>query len=98
LRALPALLQIRELTCNNIPWLIGVGLFPGFLAILFVIISLSRLPAAMFSTIAYSEPVAVVIFGWTLFNESLSLTQICGCFIIIFSGIIKTFNKGLSNK
>ena len=43
----------------------------------------------MFSTIAYSEPVAVVIFGWTIFQETLSLTQMSGCALIILSGIIK---------
>ena len=81
---------IQEVALMHIPWLVGVGLLPGFLAILFAVIALSRLPAAMFSTIAYSEPVAVVIFGWTIFQETLSLTQMSGCGIIILSGIIKT--------
>lgn len=88
-----AVMTIQEVTVSHIPWLVGAGLAPGFLGILFAVIALSRLPAAMFSTIAYSEPVAVAIFGWTIFNESLSLTQMSGCAIIILSGIIKTLKE-----
>lgn len=73
----------------HLGWLIGVGLFPGFLAILFAVIALSRLPAATFGTIAYIEPVAVVFFGWILFAETLSLLQISGCLLIIGAGIGK---------
>jgi drug/metabolite transporter (DMT)-like permease len=84
------LLSMNEVSTNNIPWLIAVGFFPGFLAILFAVAALSRLPVAMFGTIAYTEPVAVVIFGWTIFHETLSPMQITGCLLIIFSGILKT--------
>ena len=72
------------------PWLAGVGLIPGFLAILCAVIALSRLPAATFGTLAYCEPIAVIIFGWTLFGESLSTLQIGGCVLIIASGILAT--------
>ncbi len=82
--------SVHEVTGSHIPWLIGIGLFPGFLAIFFAVAALSRLPAAMFGTIAYTEPVAVIIFGWTLFNEALSPLQICGCLLIIAAGITKT--------
>jgi len=84
------LFSIQTIELNHIPWLIGVGLLPGFLGIFFAVAALSRLPAAMFGTIAYMEAVAVVIFGWTLFQESLSLMQISGCLLIIISGILKT--------
>jgi drug/metabolite transporter (DMT)-like permease len=82
--------SIGDVSVTHIPWLIGIGLFPGFLAILFAVVALSRLPAATFGTISYSEPVAVVFFGWTIFNESLSVLQIGGCLLIIISGILKT--------
>jgi drug/metabolite transporter (DMT)-like permease len=72
------------------PWLAGVGLIPGFLAILCAVIALSRLPAATFGTLAYCEPIAVIVFGWTLFDESLSTLQIGGCLLIIASGIFAT--------
>lgn len=94
---LPLILHsIRTVRTEHIPWLIGTGFFPGFLAISFAVIALSRLPAATFGTIAYIEPVAVVVFGWTLFNETLSPLQIAGCLLIIISGIIKTLtaNRG----
>ena len=71
------------------PWLLGTGLIPGFLAITFAVMALSRLPAATFGTLAYFEPVAVVIFGWTLFGETLSPLQLVGCALIIISGCTK---------
>ena len=84
------LLTMNEVSTHHIPWLIAVGFFPGFLAILFAVAAISRLPVAMFGTIAYTEPVAVVIFGWTIFHETLNPIQISGCLIILFSGILKT--------
>lgn len=82
--------SMHEVDVSHIPWLIGVGFFPGFLAILFAVIALSRLPVAIFGTIAYIEPVAVVIFGWTIFQETLSPMQMAGCLLILMSGILKT--------
>lgn len=82
--------SLHEVAGGHIPWLIGIGFFPGFLAIFFAVAALSRLPAAMFGTIAYTEPVAVIIFGWTIFHEVLSPLQICGCLLIIIAGITKT--------
>ncbi|HBH29976.1 MAG: DMT family transporter [Desulfofustis sp. PB-SRB1] len=75
---------------DEIPWLFGIGLFPGFLAILLAVVALSRLSAATFGTIAYTEPVAVVVFGWTLFGQHLNTMQAAGCALIIISGIAKT--------
>jgi drug/metabolite transporter (DMT)-like permease len=85
-----AIHSIHEVGPDHTLWLIGVGLFPGFLGIFFAVAALSRLPAATFGTIAYMEAVAVVIFGWTLFQESLSPLQIGGCLLIIASGIART--------
>jgi drug/metabolite transporter (DMT)-like permease len=60
------------------------------LAILFAVTALSRLPVAVFGTIAYFEPVSVVISGWTIFDEILNPIQISGCLLIFMSGIMKT--------
>jgi drug/metabolite transporter (DMT)-like permease len=68
---------------------LGVGLFPGFLAILFAVMALRELPAATFGTLAYFEPLAVVVFGWFFFQESLSSLQLAGCAVILFSGSVK---------
>ena len=76
---------------QNWLWLLGTGLFPGFLAILFAVIALSRLPAATFGTLAYFEPIAVILFGWLIFNETLSPLQIGGCMLILGSGIVKAW-------
>ncbi|MFW2367283.1 MAG: DMT family transporter [Desulforhopalus sp.] len=84
------LFSMHEVSLSDIPWLLAVGLFPGFLAIFFAVAALSRLPVAVFGTIAYMEPVAVVIFGWTIFHETLNAIQIAGCLLIITSGILKT--------
>lgn len=85
------LFSTSEVELNHIPWLLGVGFLPGFLAILFAVIALSRLSVAVFGTIAFMEPVAVVIFGWTIFQETLSPMQMTGCLLIICSGILKTY-------
>ncbi len=74
-------------------WLICVGFFPGFLAILFAVIALRMLKASTFGTLAYFEPLAVVLFGWILFNETLSALQISGCMLILSCGIIKALKQ-----
>ena len=81
-----------HLTLGQLPWLLAIGLLPGFLAILFAVIALSQMPAATFGTLAYMEPVAVIIFGWTIFGETLNPMQICGCLLIIASGIAKALS------
>ena len=87
---LPFLLLAPPVPAPAWPWLVGAGFFPGFLAILCAVVALSRLPAATFGTLAYCEPVAVMVFGWFLFQEQLSILQLCGAALIIASGIIKT--------
>ncbi len=87
------LLSRPELPMQTWPWLAAIGLIPGFLAILCAVIALSRLPAATFGTLAYIEPIAVVLFGWVLFDEALSLLQIGGCLLIMLSGMLKTWSS-----
>ena len=84
------LINRPELPAWTWPWLFGTGLIPGFLAILCAVIALNVLPAATFGTLAYIEPLAVIIFGWTLFGETLSFLQTGGCLTIIASSIMKT--------
>ncbi len=64
---------------------------PGFIAILCAVYALSRLPAATFPALAYFEPIAVVVFGWTLFGETLSALQLAGCLVIIAGGVFTTW-------
>lgn len=72
---------------DKIGWMVATGLLPGFLGIVLSVLALQRLPTATFGTLAYSEPVAVVIFGWWLFAEQLSWLQMAGCSVIIAAGI-----------
>lgn len=68
-------------------WLVAIGILPGFLAILFAVKALRALPAISFGTLAYFEPVAVVIFAWSLFNETLDGIQLIGALMIILAGV-----------
>ncbi|AMD93431.1 DMT family transporter [Desulfomicrobium orale] len=73
----------------NALWLAGAGLVPGFLAITCAVAALSRLPVAAFGTLAYFEPLTVVLIGWSVFGETLSLLQTAGCAMIMLSGCLK---------
>lgn len=85
---LPLMLQQGEsIHLEQWGWLLLAGLLPGFLAILFAVIALRELPAATFGTLAYMEPIAVVTFGWVLFDQSLSPLQLTGCGLILGSGV-----------
>lgn len=72
-------------------WLGGAGFFPGFLGILLAVIALEKLPAATFGTLAYFEPIFVVILGWAIFGETLNALQLAGCLVIVVSGAIKGY-------
>ncbi|MDN6297570.1 MAG: DMT family transporter [Halomonas sp.] len=71
------------------PWLLGAGLVPGFLALLCAVLAMNRLPTALYGTLAYCEPLAVVLFGWSLFGEALTPLQLSGCGVIVASGIVQ---------
>ena len=75
-------------------WLAGAGFFPGFLAIYLAVVALDKLPAATFGTLAYLEPIFVVFLGWVLFAEKLNTLQLCGCALILASGVIKGYLAG----
>ncbi|MBU1564578.1 MAG: DMT family transporter [Proteobacteria bacterium] len=83
--------DIPEISGDKWFWLVGAGFFPGFLGILFAVIALEKLPAATFGTLAYFEPIFVVILGWIIFGESLNPMQLAGCLLIIISGAVKGF-------
>ncbi|MDX1280263.1 EamA family transporter [Shewanella colwelliana] len=71
-------------------WLLLIGFFPGFLAILLAVKALRELPTATFGTLAYMEPVTVVLLGWTLFSQYLTVDQLVGCVLIVIAGLIQT--------
>jgi len=72
---------------NQFAWLLAIGFFPGFLAILFAVKALSQLTSVTYGTLSYVEPVVVVTLAWWLFNEALTAQQLCGVGLIILAGI-----------
>lgn len=87
---LPFMLQQNEqITGVQWGWLIAAGVVPGFLAIMLAVVALRALPAATYGTLAYLEPITVVVLGWVLFNQSLTTLQMSGSALIIVSGVIQ---------
>lgn len=78
-------------TLTQAYWLLAIGIVPGFLAILCAVKALRHLPAVTFGTLAYVEPVAVVIFAWWLFAETLNGLQLAGCCLIVLAGMGQGF-------
>ncbi|CAI3802288.1 DMT family transporter [Rheinheimera sp. MM224] len=73
------------------PWLIVAGLFPGFLALIFALQAIQHLPTRVFGTLAYLEPVVVIIAAWLLFAEPMSLLQWLGALLILASGVAQAW-------
>lgn len=71
-------------------WVFLAGVFPGFLAIYLAIVALEHLPTRVFGTLAYIEPVAVILAGWWLFQEKLSLLQLGGVALILLAGLMQS--------
>ncbi len=83
--------EVPAISSTNWLWLLGAGFIPGFLGILFAVIALERLPAATFGTLAYFEPIFVVVLGWMIFGETLNTLQMSGCLLILISGAVKGY-------
>jgi drug/metabolite transporter (DMT)-like permease len=75
-------------TGNTWLWILGLGFFPGFIALYGSIFALERLPTVVFATLSYLEPLSVVLFGWYLFGEHLSAMQAAGCALVLASGLV----------
>lgn len=84
---LPFLQQAELPSSGDWIWIALAGFFPGFLAIYLAIIALEHLPTRVFGTLAYIEPVAVILAGWWLFAETLSLLQLGGVALILLAGL-----------
>jgi len=72
---------------GKIPWLLAIGFIPGFVALYCAVLALQRLPTAVYGTLSYLEPVAVILFGWLFFAETLSASQFLGSLLILGSGL-----------
>lgn len=83
--------HIPPLSLHSVIWSTGAGFIPGFLGILCAVIALNKLPTATFGTLAYFEPIFVILLGWVIFNEQLGLLQMAGCTMILFCGASKGY-------
>jgi drug/metabolite transporter (DMT)-like permease len=72
-------------------WLLMAGLFPGFLALVFALQAITHLPTRVFGTLAYLEPVVVIISAWLLFAEPMSLVQWLGALLILSCGVAQSW-------
>ena len=72
---------------DQLPWLVAIGFFTGFLAMLLAISALAHLPATTYGTLAYLEPFTVALLAWCLFGESLSLSDALGAGLIVIAGL-----------
>lgn len=72
-------------------WLIVAGIFPGFLALIFALQAIQHLPTRVFGTLAYLEPVVVIITAWLLFAEPMSSIQWLGALLILASGVAQSW-------
>lgn len=86
------------LSLHNTLWATGAALIPGFLGILCAVIALHQLPTATFGTLAYFEPIFVIILGWIIFDERLGAMQLGGCAIILCCGMIKGYLSANGDK
>ncbi|QSX38969.1 EamA family transporter [Shewanella sedimentimangrovi] len=91
--ALPLVLEQPHPTGEQWAWLLVAAVFPGFLAILFAVQAIAALPARIFGTLAYLEPVTVLLIGWILFQEPMSTLQWGGAAVIITAGIGQSWLK-----
>ncbi len=72
---------------TELPWILLAGIFPGFLAIVGAVVALQHLPVRVFGTLAYIEPVTVILAGWWLFQEVLVPVQLAGVLLILGCGV-----------
>ena len=76
---------------DQFTWLLAIGFFPGFLAILFAVKALAQLPSVTYGTLSYVEPVVVVTLAWCLFDEALTTQQMLGVTLIMLAGMAQGY-------
>ena len=84
---LPFMTQSTLPPLTELPWILLAGIFPGFLAIVCAVVALQHLPVRVYGTLAYIEPVTVILAGWWLFQERLVPLQVAGVILILGCGV-----------
>lgn len=72
----------------NVMWITGLGFFPTVLAYLLYTTGLSKIEAGKASITAMMEPVAASLLGIVLFGEILTLLQVSGILLVLFSVLL----------
>ncbi len=81
---LPAILTFQvQITCKNIPWLLGLGLIPTAVAFTVFNHGIKGCGAGRSSLSALVEPVAAGTFGFVFFGEILTPQQMLGALLIL---------------
>ncbi len=81
--------SIQSVTLKDINWLVAIGFFQGFLAILLLTVAVKYLKTVEYGTVSYIEPLVAALIGVVLYSESLTLLQFAGCAIIFSGGMIQ---------
>jgi drug/metabolite transporter (DMT)-like permease len=76
-----------NLSLQDLPWLLAVGFFQGFLGLTLMIFAIRHLTAYEYGILSYLEPVTATLIGVVIFAEPLSLLQALGGSLIILSGL-----------
>lgn len=88
---LPLMLNQARPEAEQWVWLLIAGLFPGFLALVFALQAIEHLPTRVFGTLAYLEPVVVIVTSWLLFAEPMSGLQWLGALLILSCGVAQSW-------
>jgi drug/metabolite transporter (DMT)-like permease len=79
----------NNLTRPDVPWIAGIGVIHGFVALTLVITALGHLKTIEYGTISYGEPVAAALIGGIAYHERISLLQVIGCLFVLGAGIAR---------
>lgn len=78
-----------HVSLQDLPWLLALGFFPGFLGLTLMIFAIRHLTAYEYGILSYLEPVTATAIGVTVYAEPMSLLQVLGGSIIILSGLVQ---------
>lgn len=74
---------------QDLPWLLAVGFFQGFLGLTLMIFAIRHLKAYEYSIVSYLEPVTATLIGISIYAEPMSLFQAAGGCLIVSSGLVQ---------
>jgi drug/metabolite transporter (DMT)-like permease len=78
-----------HVSLQDLPWLVAVGFFQGFLALTLMIYAIGHSTAHEYGLLSYLEPFTATMIGVVVFAESLTPLQGLGGILIVSSGIVQ---------